>query len=404
MQFNQPAIATFLLGFFAFALSFNTPSVETDCCDAPRLSISGKVIDAETLSPIPNCHVYISGTTIGTVTDEEGNFKVNGLILGRHTLVISHVSYELVPVDITLIDKDDDLGEIKMKVKVQVTYSVEVSGKNDSEWNRNVKRFNKSVFGEFYDESKILIPNEYNINYMYSDIPEKLGEQEIRSKRGNAVVRGTIIAKGKGISLDEPFDLEIHNEYTGYILDYAVQDYYVGLQTEDYILGYMRFEEMTPKDAAQKEAWGKNREKAYYGSLNHFFKTLLSGQFMDEGFEVRITDLSPFDVKKRSKRKRAKVDTLSGNNIPNRFIISDTEFENIKKIEFSEFLEFEYWNEVDKKGKAQKSWLKLRDKAILVYDNGVLVDPSSVFLFGYLISEGLYEILPFDYSPDGKDQ
>jgi len=400
MRPNLTTTTTFLLGLFAFVLSFKTPIVETDCCDSPRLSISGKVIDAETLSPIPNCHVYISGTTIGTVTDEDGNFKIKGLVLGRYTLVISHLSYELVPVDITLIDKDDDLGEIKMKIKVQATYSVEVYNKNDPEWNRNIRRFNKSVFGEYYEKDKIQIPNEYNLNYWYTDIPEKLGEKEFKYSKS----RYDIVTTGKGISLEEPFDLEIHNSFTGYLLDFSVQDYYVGLQTEDFILGYMRFEEMVPKDENQKVNWKENREKAYYGSLNHFFKSLLNGKFIDEGYEIRVTDLNPFDAKKRSKRKRANVDTLAGKNIPNRFLISDTEFENIKRIEFDEFLEFEYWKEADAKGGVQKSWLKLRDKAILVYDNGVLVDPTSVYLYGYLISEGLYEILPFDYSPDGKDQ
>jgi len=401
MQLNQPAIATFLLGFFAFVLSFKTPSVKTDCCDSPRLSISGKVIDAETLSPIPNCHVYISGTTIGTVTDEEGNFKVNGLVLGRHTLVISHVSFELVPVDITLIDKNADLGEIKMKIRVQEMYSVEVKSKEDAAWNKNLQRFEKSVFGEFYEEDKIQMPNINNLNYAYSGSSIEEGYQRAFSSSRAEMY---YINKGIGIFLYKPFNLEIHNEHTGYILDYAVQDYYVGIESEDFILGYMRFEEMKPIDDAQKAEWKENRKKAYYGSLNHFFKSLLNGKFIDKGYEIRVTDLNPFDAKKRSKRKRANVDTLAGKNIPNRFLISDTEFENIKRIEFSEFLEFEYWNEMDKNGEPQRSWLKLRDEVILVYDNGVLVDPTSVFLYGYLISEGLYEILPFDYVPDDKEQ
>jgi len=398
MQLNQPAIATFLLGFFAFVLSFKTPSVKTDCCDSPRLSISGKVIDAETLSPIPNSHVYISGTTIGTVTDDYGDFNINGLTLGRHTLVISHVGYELVPIDITLISKDAELGEIKMKIKIQETYSVEVNSKKDAKWKQNTRRFKKSVFGDFYKEDEIQIPNEYNINYRYTDIPKDSAEKKLWLD-----MRLDITQKGNGISIDEPFDLEIHNHYTGYILDYSIQDYSVGLQTGDYILGYMRFEEMTPIDQSQKEEWKKNREKAYYGSLNHFFKTLLNGEFVKEGYAVRITDLSPYDAGKRRKRKRAKVDTLSFENIENRFIVSNTEFENIKKVEFSEFLEFEYWNEPDKDGETQKSWLKLRKEVILIYDNGVLVDPTSVYLFGYLVSEGLFEILPFDYSPTKKE-
>lgn len=400
MRLNQSLLSSFFFSLIAIVPSLFYPAGEIDCCDYSRLSISGRVIDAETLSPIPNSHVYISGTTFGTLTNEDGKFELNGLTLGRHTLVISHVGYELVPVDITIIDKDAEIGEIKLKIKVQESYSVEINSQKDTTWSQNLRRFKKSAFGEFYDDAKIQIPNIHNLNYAYSGSSVEDGYLRAFSSLKTELY---FIEEGIGIFLNNPFSLEIQNSHTGYILDYAIRDFYVGIESEDFILGYMRFEEMPPEDEIEKDTWEKNREDAYYGSLRHFLKSLINGDFTNEGYDVRITDLDPWDSKKRRKRKRAKVDTLTGTNIENRFKVSETEFENIKKIEFDEYIEIEFWNESDKNGETQKSWLKLKEKVLLVYDNGVLVDPKSVYLFGYLFSEGLYETLPFDYSPTIKN-
>ena len=56
MPLQQPIVTSSLLSIVAFAFYFFVPSFESDFCDCSALSISGKVIDSETHSPIPNCH------------------------------------------------------------------------------------------------------------------------------------------------------------------------------------------------------------------------------------------------------------------------------------------------------------------------------------------------------------
>lgn len=366
------------------------------------LSVSGKALDSETQKPIHNANVYISGTTIGTATDADGKFLIPDLNLGRYSLVISHVAYELQVFDLTLLNKDVDLGEVKLSIKVQGMLDIEVSARKDNEWKKEIKRFKRSVFGENYEPDKIHIPNEYNLEYQYSDIPT--AQKRIKANKYPWMkLPDKELVKGNGISLSEPFDFEIHNYYTGYVIDYSVQDFYVGDQTEEFIYGYMRFSEMETTDEDEKEAWLMNREKSYHGSLTHFLKSLIDGQHVEEGFEARITTLNPFKSNKKRMIRKAKVDTLRGKNVEGRFKISSTEFPNVKKIEFTDYLEFEYWLEADKKGKLQKSWLMAKDDVILVYTNGVLIDPTSVYLFGHLTKEGLYEALPINYSPLAKN-
>ena len=49
--------------------------------------ISGRVLDAKTLGPLPFANVFINNTTIGTTTDENGFFKLNNVPVGRNEVI-----------------------------------------------------------------------------------------------------------------------------------------------------------------------------------------------------------------------------------------------------------------------------------------------------------------------------
>ena len=63
--------------------------------------LQGKVSDANTGEYLPFCSVYIKGKSVGTVTNLNGEFKLNVLKKSGDTLVISHVGFHnfLVPVN-----------------------------------------------------------------------------------------------------------------------------------------------------------------------------------------------------------------------------------------------------------------------------------------------------------------
>ena len=63
--------------------------------------LQGKVSDANTGEYLPFCSVYIKGKSVGTVTNLNGEFKLNVLKTSGDTLVISHVGFHnfLVPVN-----------------------------------------------------------------------------------------------------------------------------------------------------------------------------------------------------------------------------------------------------------------------------------------------------------------
>jgi len=59
-------------------------------------TIRGNVVDEDTQSPIMGATVIIenSDPVLGTISDFEGNFKLENVPVGRHTLVISYLGYE----------------------------------------------------------------------------------------------------------------------------------------------------------------------------------------------------------------------------------------------------------------------------------------------------------------------
>ncbi len=71
-----------------------------------QTQVSGSVMDAENMEPIPGVNVIIDGTNIGTVTDFDGNFVINTSQDAPITLVISYVGYSAQRVNVTSSGQD----------------------------------------------------------------------------------------------------------------------------------------------------------------------------------------------------------------------------------------------------------------------------------------------------------
>jgi outer membrane receptor for ferrienterochelin and colicins len=68
--------------------------------------ISGSVMDADNMDRLPGVNVIIDGTSIGTVTDFDGNFVINTNQDIPLTLIVSYVGYSAQRVDVTSAGQD----------------------------------------------------------------------------------------------------------------------------------------------------------------------------------------------------------------------------------------------------------------------------------------------------------
>ena len=86
-----------LLAFMAVMLLGNVYS---------QSQVSGSVSDSDNMTGIPGVNVVIEGTSVGTVTDFDGNFVLNSNQSPPFNLVISYVGYSAQTVSVTSSDQD----------------------------------------------------------------------------------------------------------------------------------------------------------------------------------------------------------------------------------------------------------------------------------------------------------
>ena len=105
-------------------------------CD---LSVSGRVVNAETGEPIPYANVLIKSINVGTVSDDQGRYTLSNLCAGDYTVVCSRIDCDhaehVLSIDGHLIEQDFhlhlqavELGVVE--VKGEAAHLHAISGEN----------------------------------------------------------------------------------------------------------------------------------------------------------------------------------------------------------------------------------------------------------------------------------
>ena len=97
--------------------------------------IKGVVTDADNGESVIGCNILLQGTTIGTVTDFDGNYEIKNISAGTYNLIFSFISYEKY-IEKIVIDKNTTLTiNVKLQPLTQQIKDVVVtaSRRTDSE-------------------------------------------------------------------------------------------------------------------------------------------------------------------------------------------------------------------------------------------------------------------------------
>ena len=99
-------------------------------------TISGKVLDADNGEALIGANVVVKGTTKGSTTDLEGNFKIGNVNAGTKTVVLTFVGYQTQEVSVEVSSgQDASIGDISLATdaigldEIQVIASVAVDRK-----------------------------------------------------------------------------------------------------------------------------------------------------------------------------------------------------------------------------------------------------------------------------------
>ena len=87
--------------------------------------ISGKIIDATTGETLPGATVLIEGTFKGASADFDGNFRLNNVTVGTHTLVISYITYETKKIAGVKV-KDNDITVLNLTLDQSTSATMNV--------------------------------------------------------------------------------------------------------------------------------------------------------------------------------------------------------------------------------------------------------------------------------------
>ena len=322
--------------------------------------ISGQVSDGFTHDPLPYVNVYINNSTIGTSTNERGEYSLN-IPKGQHDLVFSLVGYHSHKLPVSLVGMDSSKLNVRLNPAKTLLGTVQVRGSSDKEWEKLIKQFNRIFLGETRSASNCVIKNDWCID---------LTSLRMEGK--------------KVLSARASQPLEIENLSLGYKISYELQNFSATEENEQFS-GNVFFVELQPKDVGQAETWAKNRNDSYSGSLRHFFNSIMTKRVSSEGFALvecklsndnKLQELGSYDP------MSMRVDSLKDRLriwLPSAIQVS---FEN-PSLSGSRLV----GNIINNKG------------YIDIDDCGMLLDPLAVIITGYLGIFRVAKLLPDDYRP-----
>ena len=228
-----------------------------------NFSVSGKVLNEVTGSPMAAASVFAQNTTIGTITDENGNFKLQ-LPPGGYEIVFTFTGFKTESRRITTADagKAVNVG-LKEKEKELETVAITSTNEVKDGLEKYGQFFNEEFIGKTSNSKVCNIQNAEALHFFFS------------KKRNRLKITAT-----------EP--VIIKNNSLGYNIKYTIDSFTHEYNTGVSIYsGSPLYEEMLG-DSTQKLLWQANRKAAYKGSLLHFMRSVYNKNLKEEQFEIQF--------------------------------------------------------------------------------------------------------------------
>lgn len=322
-------------------------------------SVSGSVIDEKSELPLQGVNVFISGSTWGTHTDENGKYKITSIAPGVHELVISFLGYEVITQPINIKENSQLKFDFKLVPKSYQLDSVSVVSDMPLEWQARLRTFKRLFLGQNVFAEECTIENETSINF-------------------NEDLNGVLSAYTM-----KP--VTIINKALGYRI-YCILINFLWDKNEQRIsfLVQPKFENLVPADKEEETKWINNRVSVYEGSLNHFLRSLVNDTFMQDGYKIYYSAL-PIESKYTYRFEQI-------------FRRDKLIYKGILKNEYT--LKFPNYLKVDYKG--YSSFLKLKYDDVLIDKYGIPQDPVPFETYGAWSKCGMADMLPNNFDVNGK--
>jgi|GEM_PF-359954 len=367
--------------------------------------ISGKITD-ENGAPISGVNVYIDGSQIFTQSDGEGNYVLNANGQSQGQVVFQKEGYEdFIQSVAKLIENRQTIQLFKYSEIEEIV----IIPYTDKAYRDFINYFLETFIGS--DQKNVKIKNVKTLKFAFDK------EKQL-------------------LKVKAPEVLQIQNKNLGYDIQYKLLKYESDFRNKTIVyLGTSFF-----KSTSDKNKIKLNRLHAYYGSFQHFIRTIYQGNLDKEGFVVNhirkipnpkypsaeelqklqdyydfikkggsaISINLPDDLREISQRKSKESETLMAvvkTQIPVQdFVVSEggkkfLQFDDILQVVYHKF-PYEL-----KGGGIVKSAQQLNVSSFLYLDGnsfeidaeGNTSDPANLMVDGYFSRMKLEQLLPSDF-------
>ncbi|MEO9484660.1 MAG: carboxypeptidase-like regulatory domain-containing protein [Ekhidna sp.] len=387
-------LARLLLGtglqysFFKDQIILNYKPVERVVKKKNLFSISGTVYneDGEALN---NVNVFLDGTTIGVSSDIDGNYKLESIPPGFYDIVFSHVGYKNAIYQISENSGGARIQSHQMELDLGQLEEVEVISnridRRGTGWQQYYTVFNEELLGISQHAKKCVIENPEALNFSYDE-------------------------DSKSLRAFSQYPLQIRNDALGYRVSYFLESFKKD-ESDLRFRGNIRFRNLKPLSRSEKREWQKNRRISYYGSFNHFKRSLLNGELKKEGFRIfEVKNLENFKIKKENELEASDIIVFKGDHYR-------LDFKNFLAIEYrkekesmdfllnSESVGIIYSNLLTSDGHLRKepgrqiSIIKLLKSSVRLDLSGEVLDRFGLTTYGYWAWERTADLVPVNYDP-----
>lgn len=223
-------------------------------------TITGKVLTNKS-TPLEGAAVYLNNTSIGTTTNEDGEFELS-VKEGTYDLIASFLGFETARYSLDTKTINQSIT-FKLSPKANMLNEVVVSNKkykiSPEDRAYFLSQFRRSFLGKTNLSFECKILNEDDIEFDYNPLTRLL----------EAYTKKPIEIDHKGLGYKIYYDL-VHFELTPKTVTF---------------LGYTRYENKKGSKRKQRK-WRKKRKVAYNGSLMHFLQSVMNDKVREEGFVV----------------------------------------------------------------------------------------------------------------------
>lgn len=376
---------------------------------AQNTTITGKVVNANGKNPVTRASVFLSNATYGSVTADDGSFTLGGVKPGQYELVVTTVGYEDYSQTI-------QVGGAPLKLNIELTQKVlmlrEVVISSAADWKKNYEQFRRDFIGTTENSKLCKVLNPHILNLIYHR-----NKQQLEASGDEFLV--------------------VENRALGYRTKFLLKNFVSdAIEHTIQYAGKALFEEL-PGSVEQKKIWKLKREQAYYGSAQHFYRSLYKDKLKEEGFEAHdftrfINHERPDEALLAQKIKRFRDITPNRDSLMNWYKLSNLtkwnrenlvripyqSFEILRKtpqqgiyaVVFPHFLYVVYTKKEETTefkdvyrpldmGNFETSIITLYNNYILFDMNGIVISNPSPLYEGTWSKAKLADLLPVDYEP-----